>query len=148
MLFIAIMIVAMQAPPCIDRTPKFLDRSQFLSWFFFCFQSISICLTDREIAFGLQDVIPTSLLKLSADNVSRAVKMFAGVQKFMEEPAAASVGSPSKNQRLELVQKLLHQVCVCVSGLFNIIQALLGKQKEFSEARQCGGVVTSSSQNE
>lgn len=58
----------------------------------------------------MQDIIPTSLLKLSQDNAGRAVKMFAGVQKYMEEGSLPAAASPAKSQRLELVQKLLHQV--------------------------------------
>jgi hypothetical protein len=45
------------------------------------------------------------LLKLSADNASRAVKMFAGVQKYMTEAGEVL----TDGQRAELVQKLLHQ---------------------------------------
>lgn len=52
-----------------------------------------------------QDCIPTSLLKLSADNASRAVKMFAGVQKYMVEGGEQLTNA----QCAELVQKLLHQ---------------------------------------
>ncbi len=54
----------------------------------------------------MQDCIPTSLLKLSADNASRAVKMFAGVQKYMTESGTEVLTGTS---RAELVQKLLHQ---------------------------------------
>ena len=57
-------------------------------------------------ALMAQDCIPTSLLKLSADNSTRAVKMFAGVQKYMAESGDAPVGTA----KAELVQKLLHQV--------------------------------------
>ena len=57
-------------------------------------------------ALMAQDCIPTSLLKLSADNSTRAVKMFAGVQKYMAESGDAPVGAA----KAELVQKLLHQV--------------------------------------
>ncbi len=32
-----------------------------------------------------QECIPTSLLKLNTDNANRAVKMFAGIQKYMAE---------------------------------------------------------------
>lgn len=54
----------------------------------------------------VQEVIPTSLLKLSSENTGRAVKMFLGVQKFMGE------GSESlpPAARFDLAQKLLHQV--------------------------------------
>ena len=54
----------------------------------------------------MQDSIPTSLLKLSADNSSRAVKMFAGIQRYMDE---AQEGAPNTTQSIEIVQKLLHQ---------------------------------------
>ena len=53
----------------------------------------------------MQDSIPTSLLKLNADNSSRAVKMFAGIQRYMDE---AQEGL-SMTQSIEIVQKLLHQ---------------------------------------
>jgi len=56
---------------------------------------------------NMQEVIPTSLLKLNSENTSRAVKMFLGVQKFMMEGNEA-LPTP---QRYELAQKLLHQVC-------------------------------------
>lgn len=52
----------------------------------------------------LQDGIPTSLLKLSADNSSRAVKMFAGIQKYMDDSEGLSMPAS-----IEIVQKLLHQ---------------------------------------
>lgn len=54
----------------------------------------------------LQDGIPTSLLKLSTENMARAVKMFGGVQKYMagDGPEAATEG-----QRVEIAGKLLHQ---------------------------------------
>lgn len=53
----------------------------------------------------LQDTIPTSLLKLNNDNTGRAVKMFAGIQKYMGES-----GDPmNQAQRTEVAQRLLHQ---------------------------------------
>jgi hypothetical protein len=55
----------------------------------------------------LQETIPTSLLKLSTDNAARAVKMFASIQKYMGECGEAL----PQATRLEIVQKLLHQVC-------------------------------------
>lgn len=58
----------------------------------------------------LQEVIPTSLLKLNSENTSRAVKMFLGVQKFMGEGSDALPTA----QRFDLAQKLLHQVCIIV----------------------------------
>ena len=59
-----------------------------------------------RVSRDAQDCIPTSLLKLSADNSTRAVKMFAGVQKYMAESGDAPTGAA----KAELVQKLLHQV--------------------------------------
>ena len=54
----------------------------------------------------LQDAIPTSLLKLSSENMARAVKMFGGIQKYM---AAAGPDASTEAQRLEIASKLLHQ---------------------------------------
>ena len=68
----------------------------------------------------MQDCIPTSLLKLSADNSTRAVKMFAGVQKYMAENGDAPVGAA----KTELVQKLLHQVRKLMSPLLHIVSQL------------------------
>lgn len=56
----------------------------------------------------MQDVIPTSLLKLGADNSTRAVKMFGGVQKYMGL-ADAGVEPLSDAMRVEVAAKLMHQ---------------------------------------
>ena len=53
----------------------------------------------------LQEPIPTSLLKMNNDHASRAVKMFAGILKYMgdsNEPVTDAV-------RMDIAQKLLHQ---------------------------------------
>lgn len=56
-------------------------------------------------------MIPTSLLKLGGESAGRAVKMFAGIQKYMSDDIPLDpASSPSKSARIELVQKLLHQV--------------------------------------
>ncbi|KAL3130979.1 hypothetical protein ABBQ38_000302 [Trebouxia sp. C0009 RCD-2024] len=62
-------------------------------------------ITLDEMLVYQNESIPTSLLKLSADNSSRAVKMFAGIQRYMDE---AQEGSNTA-QSIEIVQKLLHQ---------------------------------------
>lgn len=49
-----------------------------------------------------QEQLPTSLLKLSTENTGRAIKMFNAILKYQSE------GGESP-ERLELVQKLLHQ---------------------------------------
>lgn len=62
-----------------------------------------------------QEAIPTSLLKMSNDHMSRAVKMFSGILKYMGETSE----SITDIGRLEIAQKLLHQVggmCVCARG--------------------------------
>lgn len=59
-------------------------------------------------------MIPTSLLKLSSENTSRAVKMFLGVQKFMGDTSEATPPAA----RFELAQKLLHQVGNKASRIF------------------------------
>ncbi|CAD7699890.1 unnamed protein product [Ostreobium quekettii] len=51
------------------------------------------------------DPIPTSLLKLSNDYASRAVKMFSGILKYMTRGHEFA----SEQQRIEIIQKLLHQ---------------------------------------
>ena len=56
----------------------------------------------------LQDVIPTSLLRLGADNSARAVKMFGGVQKYIGTGEAG--GEPLSDEMLvEVAAKLMHQ---------------------------------------
>ena len=52
----------------------------------------------------LQEGIPTSLLKLSTDNSSRAVKMFSGIQKYMDSGDDLPMAV-----RTDIAQKLLHQ---------------------------------------
>lgn len=49
-----------------------------------------------------QEQLPTSLLKLSTENTGRAINMFNAILKYQSE------GGESP-ERLELVQKLLHQ---------------------------------------
>lgn len=66
-----------------------------------------------DVALQLQDIIPTSLLKLSSENSSRAVKMFLGIQKFTAEGPEAM----PTIMRYEMAQKLLHQVSPSVLGL-------------------------------
>ena len=53
----------------------------------------------------LQDLIPTSLLKLTGENTTRAVKMFAGTLKYMGE----TTEDISHETAIEVAQKLLHQ---------------------------------------
>ncbi len=59
----------------------------------------------------LQGGIPTSLLKLGPENVTRAVKMFGGVQKFMGFPSPDSGAAEvfSDAVRMEVAAKLMHQ---------------------------------------
>ena len=65
----------------------------------------------------VEDCIATSLLKLRADYSTRAVKMFAGVQKYMAENGDEPVGAA----KAELVQKLLHQVRKLMSLLSHFV---------------------------
>jgi hypothetical protein len=53
----------------------------------------------------LQDLIPTSLLKLNGEHTTRAIKMFAGTLKYMGE----STEEVSFETAIEIAQKLLHQ---------------------------------------
>jgi len=50
-----------------------------------------------------QECIPTSLLKLTAENSGRAVKMFSAVQKYMGDAGEAPAGAA----KLDLVMRLL-----------------------------------------
>ncbi len=52
-----------------------------------------------------QEPIPTSLLKLTGEHVSRAVKMFAGILKYQGDTGEQIDAA----QRIEIAQKLLHQ---------------------------------------
>ena len=52
-----------------------------------------------------QECIPTSLLKLTAENSGRAVKMFSAVQKYMGDAGEAPAGAA----KLDLVMRLLAQ---------------------------------------
>lgn len=54
---------------------------------------------------GLQDSLPTSLLKLNSENQSRAVKMFNSILHYMGVHGEVLANM----QSLELAQKLLHQ---------------------------------------
>ncbi|EFJ53111.1 Kar3 member kinesin-like protein [Volvox carteri f. nagariensis] len=61
--------------------------------------------TLDDLLMFSNESIPTSLLKLSNDHISRAVKMFSGILKYMGE-----TGEQLPNiQSLEIAQKLLHQ---------------------------------------
>lgn len=55
----------------------------------------------------MQEAIPTSLLKLSSDNVSRALKLFQCITRYMEGP-----DSQVQAVQTELAQKVLHQVWI------------------------------------
>lgn len=68
--------------------------------------------TPSSSQFGLDDLlhytnepIPTSLLKMTGEHVSRAVKMFSGILKYQGD-TNEPVDGP---QRIEIAQKLLHQ---------------------------------------
>ena len=97
-------------------------------------------------------MIPTSLLKLGSDSANRAVKMFAGILKYLSEDGSQDANtSPSKSARIDLVQKLLHQVlrlclsmrmCSCLCTCINLVQKLLHRvlclcQCMFMREREC-----------
>lgn len=63
-----------------------------------------------SVGLVLQDAIPTSLLRLGAENSVRAVKMFGGVQKFMgTSGGGVSSDGPTDASRFEVAAKLLQQ---------------------------------------
>ena len=53
----------------------------------------------------MQDLIPTSLLKLNSEHTTRAIKMFAGTLKYMGETSEEVTFETA----IEIAQKLLHQ---------------------------------------
>ncbi|PNW82236.1 hypothetical protein CHLRE_06g278125v5 [Chlamydomonas reinhardtii] len=61
--------------------------------------------TLDDLLMFSNEPIPTSLLKLSNDHISRAVKMFSGILKYMGETGEQLPAI----QSLEIAQKLLHQ---------------------------------------
>ncbi len=65
--------------------------------------------TQRDVGIcAVQEGIPTSLLKLTTENMGRAIKMFGGVQKYML-PDSGPPDGITPLQRLEIAGKLLHQ---------------------------------------
>lgn len=54
----------------------------------------------------LQDPIPTSLLKINSDLVSRATKLFHLILKYMGVDSSDRSTPPSLEERIELVAKL------------------------------------------
>lgn len=65
-----------------------------------------MCSVSSPLVCMLQEPIPTSLLKMSGEHMSRAVKMFSGILKYMGEvPERVDEAG-----RVEIAQKLLHQV--------------------------------------
>ncbi|MEW5314403.1 MAG: hypothetical protein WDW38_005908 [Sanguina aurantia] len=61
--------------------------------------------TLEDLLMFSNEAIPTSLLKLNNDHTSRAIKMFSGILKYMNETQEAVTDV----MRLDISQKLLHQ---------------------------------------
>lgn len=57
----------------------------------------------------MQDPIPTSLLKINSDLVSRAIKLFQIILKYMGVDSSDRVNAISLDERIELVGKLYKQ---------------------------------------
>lgn len=57
----------------------------------------------------LQDPMPTSLLKINSDLVSRATKLFQTILKYMGIDSSDRFTPPSLDERIELVGKLYKQ---------------------------------------
>lgn len=69
-----------------------------------------ICRSHEElITCFLQDPIPTSLLKINTDLVSRAAKLFQIILKYMGVDPSDRVTLVSLEERIELVAKLFKQ---------------------------------------
>lgn len=64
----------------------------------------------EELNYTLfQDLIPTSLLKINSDLVSRATKLFLIILKYMGVDSSDRVTPASLDERVELVGKLFKQ---------------------------------------
>lgn len=61
--------------------------------------------TLDDLLLYSNEAIPTSLLKMGSDQMSRAVKMFSGILKYMGETGETLTDVA----RFEIAQKLLHQ---------------------------------------
>lgn len=79
--------------------------SEGLLLLFFC--STNYILTFvLKCLFPFQDPIPTSLLKINSDLVSRATKLFHLILKYMGVDSSDRSTPPSLDERIELVGKL------------------------------------------
>lgn len=65
--------------------------------------------TFEDMMCFQRDPIPTSLLKINSDLVSRAIKLFQIILKYMEVDSSDRVSQTSLDERIELVGKLYKQ---------------------------------------
>ncbi|GAV64881.1 Kinesin domain-containing protein/FERM_M domain-containing protein/MyTH4 domain-containing protein/FERM_N domain-containing protein [Cephalotus follicularis] len=65
--------------------------------------------TFEDMLCFQKDPIPTSLLKINSDLVSRAIKLFQIILKYMGVDSSDRVTPPSLDERIELVGKLYKQ---------------------------------------
>uniref|UniRef100_A0A7N0UG66 Kinesin-like calmodulin-binding protein n=1 Tax=Kalanchoe fedtschenkoi TaxID=63787 RepID=A0A7N0UG66_KALFE len=89
--------------------------------------------TFEDMLCFQKDPIPTSLLKISSDLVSRAVKLFHTVLKYMGVDSSAA--ACSIHQQIELVGKLYKQTLKC-SELRDELFAQISKQTRNNLDRQ------------
>lgn len=66
-------------------------------------------LTNRRKVANFQEPIPTSILKINGDLVSKAVKLFQIILKYIGVDSSDRVTTISIDEQIELVGKLLKQ---------------------------------------
>ncbi|XP_057470212.1 kinesin-like protein KIN-14E [Actinidia eriantha] len=91
--------------------------------------------TFEDMLCFQRDPIPTSILKISSDLVSRAVKLFQTILKYMGVDSSDRVTPTSLEERIELVGKLYKQV-LKRSELRDELFAQVSKQTRNNPDRQ------------
>ncbi|KAA8547628.1 hypothetical protein F0562_004057 [Nyssa sinensis] len=92
--------------------------------------------TFEDMLCFQKDLIPTSLLKINCDLVSRAIKLFQIILKYMGADSSDRVIPTSLEERIELVGKLYKQV-LKRSELRDELFAQISKQTRNNPDRKC-----------
>ncbi|ESQ31065.1 hypothetical protein EUTSA_v10003527mg [Eutrema salsugineum] len=92
--------------------------------------------TFEDMLCFQKDPIPTSLLKINSDLVSRATKLFHLILKYMGVDSSDRSTPPSLDERIELVGKLFKKTLKRVE-LRDELFAQISKQTRHNPDRQC-----------
>ncbi|PIA26323.1 hypothetical protein AQUCO_09500055v1 [Aquilegia coerulea] len=148
------MTLSMAIPPELAGAIPLIDRFQVESFLrsmqkqiqssgkrgFFSKRSVGPQIRDKftfeDMLCFQKDPIPTSLLKINSDLVSRAIKLFQLILKYMGVDSADRVAPISLEERIELVGKLYKQT-LKRSELRDELFAQISKQTRNNPDRQC-----------